>query len=169
MRLQPTPRELLCTPKRLPAAQSDVTQLLGVEVDQVAGVFVLVAQCCLDRWLEVADPVEAQTPEHRADRRTADARLPGVLVGADALALAGAHDGPQRALADARTQPGRTRACVTQAGLSAGTIAADPLRAGLAADAQLTRGYGNTQTLLTGAAHELPASVNGETRGYDAT
>ena len=118
----------------VPAAGTDASELLGVEVQQLAGRGTLVADDGRTR-LQPVESSQAMTPQQGIHRRATDAGLPGQPVRADALLA----PQPTQLLGElGRVGAGLTAhhaATVDQADGPFAPVAVPPLRPGLAADA----------------------------------
>ena len=129
---------------------NDASQLLDVQMQQVAGRVVLVA---LDdrRWLQMADAVELQTPEDAAHRGAAQARVLRDPIAGPALPAQGLD--ALDLLAGGRTmQPVRTRTAVSKTCRPLLPKAPYPLGRRLRRDAEAGRGQLQRHTLL----HDFP-------------
>ena len=119
----------------MPATGSDPPEHIRVEVDELAGALPLVPD---DRWtrLEAVEPTESLPTEDRVDGAVCRPRLPGEDVRSDAEARAGGRTAARRALPGAGEPVAVDGArAVDQTGRALPSEPADPLRAGLSADA----------------------------------
>lgn len=119
---------VLAADEPVATAVGDVGELGDVDVDQRAGVVVLVAaQGFAGDAVEVAEPVDPAPHQHRVDGRGGQAEPAGDLDRAESLAPPQPHDPPHHLRAGPGWARVGSRAAVLHAGDTLGPVAVGPI------------------------------------------
>ena len=110
------------------AALGDARQLFHVEVQQITGSGVLVAQLAPAHAMQLVEAVEAEAPEHGVDGGTGEPERPGDAVRPEPRAAAHGADAPLQLGCGAPGVTVRRRVAALEAGHSRLAVAAHPLR-----------------------------------------
>ena len=111
----------------VPAALGDAAQLLHVDMQQVAGGGVLVAQLAPAHAVQAIEAVEAEAPEHGVGGGAGDPERPGDAVRPEPLAAAHGADALLERGCGAAGVGTRSRAAVAETGRALLPVAAPPL------------------------------------------